>query len=117
MTDVPDEGEATGESIDTVAASLDAAVETSVEVVGTGPKDKKSPTGFSTTGDKVAVTLGLGAASFCETDVDWEGTVKVSIDEPPETLDCEAPNSLDLNAYRTAATPTPAPKSTVRICS
>jgi len=117
MTDVADEGEATDASIDTVAASLGVAVETSAEVLGTGPKDRKSPTGVSTTGDRVAVTLGLGAASLCETDVDWDGTVKVSIDEPPETMDCEAPNSLDLNAYRTTATPTPAPRSTVRICS
>ena len=76
-----------------------------------------SATGASTTGGGVAVTLGMGAASVCETEVDWDETVKVSMDVPPLTIDREAPKSLDLTAYRTAATPTPAPRSIVRICS
>jgi hypothetical protein len=103
-------------SIDAIAASLAPAVAVSVDVVGTVPKERTS-SGASTTGDRVAVAKGVRATTACETDVDWDGTVKVSIDEPPETTDCEAPNSLDLTAYRTTATPTPAPRSMVKICS
>jgi hypothetical protein len=101
-------------SIDAIAASLDPAVAISADVVGTVPKERNS-SGASTTGDRAAVA-SVGAMSVCETDVDWEGTVKV-LDEPPETIDREAPNSLDLTAYRTTAIPTPAPRSMVRICS
>jgi hypothetical protein len=101
-------------SIDAIAASLDPAVAISADVVGTVPKERNS-SGASTTGDRAAVA-SVGAMSVCETDVDWEGTVKV-FDEPPEMIDCEDPNSLDLTAYRTTATPTPAPRSMVRICS
>jgi len=116
-TDVAEGRETTDASIDAFAASLDPAVANSADVVGTGPKERKSPTGASTSGGCVAAATGVGATWICETDVDWEGTVKVSIDEPPESVDCEAPNSLDLTAYRTTATPTPAPRSIVRICS
>jgi hypothetical protein len=115
-TDVAEGRETTDASIDAFAASLDPAVAISADAVGTGPKERKSPTGASTCGGCVAAT-SVGATSICETDVDWEGTVNVSIDEPPESVDCEAPNSLDLTAYRTTATPTPAPRSIVRICS
>jgi len=115
-TDVPEGRETTDASIDAIAASPDPAVAISADVVGTGPKERKSPTGASTCGGCVAAT-SVGATPICETDVDWEGTVNVSIDEPPESVDCEAPNSLDLTAYRTTATPTPAPRSIVRICS
>jgi hypothetical protein len=115
-TDVAEGRETTDASIDAIAASLDPAVAVSADVVGTGPKERKSPTGASTCGGCVAAATGVGAMSICETDVDWEGTVKV-LDEPPETIDREAPNSLDLTAYRTTAIPTPAPRSMVRICS
>jgi hypothetical protein len=103
-------------SIDAIAASLAPAAAVSADVVGTVPKERNS-SGASTTGDRVAAANGVGATTICETDVAWDRTVKVSIDEPPEATDCEAPNSLDLIAYRTTATPTPAPRSMVKICS
>jgi len=115
VTEVAEGDETADSSIDAIAASLDPAVAISADVVGTVPKERNSR-GASTAGEWAAVATGVGATSTSETDVDWEGNVKV-FDEPPETTDCEAPNSLDLTAYRTKATPTPAPRSMVRICS
>src|SRR6266513_3803792 len=107
------EGDETADpSIDAIAASLDPAVAISADVVGTVPKERNSR-GASTAVDWAAVATGVGATSASETDVDGEGNVKV-FEEPPETTDCEAPNSLDLTAYRTTAAPTPAPRSMVR---
>jgi len=103
-----------------MAVSLEPAAATSAVTVETESEEIAwtSSTGASTIGDWVAVTSGIGAASFCESDVDdWEGREKVSIDEPPETKDCEAPICLGLTVYRTTATPTPVPKSMVSICS
>jgi len=106
-------------SIDATAASLEPAEATSADVVGTTPKENawNSSTGAFTTGDNVAVTSGLGAATSCETEVDWDETENVSTGEPAAPRDREAPISLDLTAYRTTATPAPTPRSTVRICS
>ena len=61
--------------------------------------------------------MGIGAASVCETEVVMDGTVKVSTGEPPVTMDREAPKSLDLTAYRKAATPMTVPIRRVSICS
>jgi hypothetical protein len=104
--------DAVGASIGTIAAPLDPA-----ETASANESGWNSATGASTTGGGVAVTLGIGAASVWETEVDWDDTVKASIDEPPVTMDRDAPKSLDLTAYRTAPTPTPAPRSIVRISS
>lgn len=119
MTDREAGDDTADASIDAIAASLEPAAATSAAIVETAPEEIawNSSTGASTTGDWVAVTSGIGATSFCESDVDWEEREKVSIDEPPETKDCEAPICLGLTAYRTTATPTPVPKSMVSICS
>lgn len=119
MTDRDAEDETADASIDAIAASLEPPAATSADIVETAPEEIawNSSTGTSTTGDWVAVTSGIGAASFCESDVDWDGREKDSIDEPPEMKDCEAPICLGLTVYRTTATPTPVPKSMVSICS
>ena len=110
--------EAADASIDATAEFLAVAL-TSAEVVGTEPKENawNSSTGASTTGDNVAVTSDLVAATFCETEVVRDATEKVSTGEPPAPTDHKAPTSLDLTAYRTTATAAPAPRSMVRICS
>jgi len=99
--------------------SLEPPAATSAVIVVIEPEEIEliPSTGASTTGDWVAVTSGIGAASFCKSEIEWEGREKVSIDEPPEMKDCEAPICLGLTVYRTAATPTPVPKSMVSICS
>ncbi len=120
MTDADAGDETADASIDAIAASLGpAAATTSAVIVETALEEIgwNSSTGASTTGDWVAVTSGVGAASICESDVDWEGRENVSIDEPAETKDCEAPICLGLTVYRTTAAPTPVPKSMVSICS
>jgi len=99
--------------------SLEPPAATSAVIVVIEPEEIEliPSTGASTTGDWVAVTSGIGAASFCKSEIEWEGREKVSIDEPPETKDCEAPMCLGLTAYRTTATPTAVPRSMVSICS
>jgi hypothetical protein len=118
-TDVTAGAETADASIDAIATSLEPAAATPEVIVEIEPKEIAwtSSTGASTTGDWVAVTSGIGAGSFCEKDDDCDGRVKVSIDEPPETKDCEAPMCLGLTVYRTTATPTAVPKSMVSICS
>jgi hypothetical protein len=118
-TDVAAGAETTDASIDAIAESFDPAAATLAVIVEMEPEEIAwtSSTGASTTGDCVAVTSGIGAASFCGKDDDCDGRVKVSIDEPPETKDCEAPICLGLTEYRTTATPTAVPKSMVSICS
>jgi hypothetical protein len=61
-------------SIGTIGALLAPAGATSVDMVGTAPKESgwTPSTGASTTGDSIAVTSGIGAASFCETEIDWD---------------------------------------------
>jgi len=105
--------------MDAIAVSLEPAAATIAVTVEIEPEEIAwtSSTGASTTGDWVAVTSGIGAASFCEKDDECDGREKVSIDEPPETKDCEAPICLGLTVYRTAATPTAVPRSMVSICS
>jgi hypothetical protein len=118
-TDVAAGAETADASIDAIATSLEPAAATPEVIVEIEPEEIEwtSSTGATTTGDWVAVTSGIGAASFCEKDDDCDGRVKVSIDEPPETRDCEAPMCLGLTVYRTTAIPTAVPKSMVSICS
>ena len=99
-------------SLEPAAATIAVTVEIEPEEIAW-----TSSTGASTTGDWVAVTSGIGAASFCEKDDECDGREKVSIDEPPETKDCEAPICLGLTVYRTTATPTAVPRIMVSICS
>ncbi len=119
MTELAAGAENEDASNDAIAASLEPAAATSAVKVETEPEEIAwtSSTGDSTTDDWVAVTSGIGAVSFCETDVDWDGREMVSTDETPEMKDCEAPICLGLTVYRTTATPTPVPKSMVSICS
>jgi len=118
-TDVAAGAETADASIDAIAVSLEPAAATPAVIVDIEPEEIAwtSSTGASTTGDWVAVTSGMGAASFCEKDEDCDGRVKVSIDETPETKDCEAPICLGLTVYRTTATPTAVPRIMVSICS
>jgi hypothetical protein len=110
--------ETAGASSDAIAESLEPTAATSAVSVETEPEEIAviPTTGGSTTAVWVAVASGAGAASFWE-NVDWDGREMVSTDETPERKDCEALICLGLTAYRTTATPTPVPKSTVSICS
>jgi hypothetical protein len=111
--------EVDGAAVESMGAPPDPLEATSADAVGTGPTENEwnSTTGASATGNGAAVTLGIGDASFCETEVEWDGTVNASVPELLETSDREAPASLDLSAYRTTATPAAVPRSAVRICS
>jgi hypothetical protein len=119
VTDVAAGAETADASTDAIVVSLEPAAAIPAVIVDVEPEEIAwtSSTGASTTGDWVAVTSGIGAASFCEKDEDCDGREKVSIDEPPETKDCEAPMCLGLTVYRTTATPTAVPRSMVSICS
>jgi hypothetical protein len=118
-TDVAAGAETADASIDAIAVSLEPAAATPAVIVEIEPEEIAwtSSTGASTTGDWVAVTSGIGAASFCEKDDECDGREKVSLDEPPEMKDCEAPICLGLTVYRTTAAPTAVPRSMVSICS
>jgi hypothetical protein len=118
-TEVAAGAETADASMDAIAASLGpaAAAPAGMEVIETEEIAWTSSAGASTTVDWVAVTSGIGAASLCGDDEDCDGREKVSIDEPPETKDCEAPMCLGLTAYRTTATPTAVPRIMVSICS
>jgi hypothetical protein len=118
-TDVAAVAETADASMDAMGESLEPAAATPAVIVATEPEEIAwtSSTGASTIGDWVAVTSGIGAASFCEKDDDCDGREKVSIEEPPETKDCEAPICLGLTVYRTTATPTAVPRIMVSICS
>jgi hypothetical protein len=97
--------------LEPAAATSAVIVETTLEAITCA-----SSAGASTIDGWVAVTSGIGAVEFSESITEWD-VERVSIDEAPETKDCEAPTCLGLTAYRTAATPTPVPKSMVSICS
>jgi hypothetical protein len=71
-TDFAAGAETAGSSTDAIASPLELAAATTAVIVETEPKEiaLTSPTGDSTTGDTDAVAAGIGAASFCEKDVD-----------------------------------------------
>jgi hypothetical protein len=125
VTDVAAGAETVDASIDAIAVSIEpaAGAATSAVIVGTDIEEiawTSSTTGASTIGDWVAVTSGMGAAVICESEVDdeeGEDTDMASMEETPDTKDCEATLCLGLTAYRTTATPAPVTRSMVSICS
>jgi hypothetical protein len=111
--------EKAGAPTDAVLAPLEAGAASSAVTVETaaGMTETDSGTGVSTTADWGAIAVGVGAASFVSREAEMDWTDEVPIDETPETSACGAIVCLGLTVYRTAATPTPVPKSMVSICS